>query len=192
MLPGMAAKMTSSEPVFRCDDDLRVVEWNRAAAAVTGIEAADAVGKHCWDAVEGRDDAGRLVCTPSCSTARLARQGWPVECRNLVLRTGAARRRVTIATIVVSDGPGQTILHPVRAAGEPPSARPADGMPRLTRRQLEILGLLAGGNRVREIARRLTISETTVRNHIRALLLELGAHSQLEAVARARELALVA
>jgi DNA-binding NarL/FixJ family response regulator len=67
-----------------------------------------------------------------------------------------------------------------------------EDVPRLTRRQLQILGLLAGGVRAREIALRLTLSETTVRNHIRALLLELGAHSQLEAVARARELALVA
>jgi DNA-binding CsgD family transcriptional regulator len=192
MLPGMRRKLTSAEPVFRCDEELRVVDWNRAAEAVTGIPAEDAVGKHCWDAVGGRDGEGRLVCTPACSVARLARQGWPVECRNLVVGAPAHRRRVTISTIVLSDAGGQTILHPVRASEEPPAAASGHEAPRLTRRQLEILGLLAGGVRVREIADRLTLSETTVRNHVRALLLELGAHSQLEAVARARELALVA
>jgi hypothetical protein len=31
----------------------------------------------------------------------------------------------------------------------------------------------------------------TIRNHVRALLLELGAHSQLEAVAKARSLSLL-
>jgi DNA-binding CsgD family transcriptional regulator len=185
-------KLTSAEPVFRCDDDLRVVDWNRAAAAVTGIDAADAVGRYCWDAVAGRDDEGRLVCTPSCPTARLARQGWPVDCREHVLRTPSGRRRVSISTIVVADSGGKTILHPVRASEEPPAAAPEGEGPRLTRRQREILELLAAGVRVRDIAGRLTISETTVRNHVRALLLELGAHSQLEAVARARELALVA
>jgi DNA-binding NarL/FixJ family response regulator len=51
--------------------------------------------------------------------------------------------------------------------------------------------MLADGVRVSEIASRLTISVTTVRNHVRAILLELDAHSQLEAVARARSLALV-
>jgi DNA-binding NarL/FixJ family response regulator len=34
------------------------------------------------------------------------------------------------------------------------------------------------------------LSETTVRNHIQAILLALGVHSQLEAAARARTLAL--
>jgi DNA-binding NarL/FixJ family response regulator len=87
---------------------------------------------------------------------------------------------------------GQTILHPIRESESRATLPREHDLPRLTRRQLEILGLLAGGVRVRAIAGQLTISETTVRNHIRALLLELGAHSQLEAVARARELALVA
>ena len=63
--------------------------------------------------------------------------------------------------------------------------------PSLTPRQREVLALLAGGVRARQIAARLTLSETTVRNHIRAILVELEAHSQLEAVARARALALV-
>jgi PAS domain S-box-containing protein len=192
MLSAMRTKLTSAEAVFRCGDDQRIVDWNRAAAAVTGIEPADAIGRPCWDVVAGRDDEGRLVCTPDCSTARLAAQGWPVECRNLNLRTRAGRRRVTISTIVIADAGGRTILHPIRETGDRAAPPSEDDLPRLTRRQLEILRLLAGGVRVREIADRLTLSETTVRNHVRALLLELGAHSQLEAVARARELALVA
>ena len=57
----------------------------------------------------------------------------------------------------------------------------------LSSRQREILGLLADGIRVQEIALRLGLSEATVRNHIRGLLQRLGCHSQLEAVARARE-----
>jgi DNA-binding CsgD family transcriptional regulator len=36
------------------------------------------------------------------------------------------------------------------------------------------------------IATRLGIAEGTVRNHIRAVLVELGSHSQLEALAEAR------
>jgi DNA-binding NarL/FixJ family response regulator len=59
-------------------------------------------------------------------------------------------------------------------------------VPRLTPRQHEILGLLAEGKAVKKIARLLGLTETTVRNHVRLLLLALGAHSQLEAVARAR------
>jgi DNA-binding NarL/FixJ family response regulator len=42
------------------------------------------------------------------------------------------------------------------------------------------------GRSTAEIARELTLSETTVRNHVANLLGALGAHSRLEAVAVAR------
>jgi DNA-binding NarL/FixJ family response regulator len=60
-----------------------------------------------------------------------------------------------------------------------------DGGP-LTRRQVEILLLLSGGVTTDEIARRLCLSRTTVRNHVARALGRLGAHSRLEAVALAR------
>lgn len=58
---------------------------------------------------------------------------------------------------------------------------------RLSPRQREVLALISDGVRAREIAARLGLSQTTVRNHIRGLLRRLDCHSQLEAVARARE-----
>lgn len=61
----------------------------------------------------------------------------------------------------------------------------------LSGRQREVLGLLAEGLSARAIAVRLGITETTTRNHIHALLQRLGCHSQLEAVARARQLHLL-
>lgn len=61
----------------------------------------------------------------------------------------------------------------------------------LSRRQREVLELLANGIPAREIAARLGLAETTVRNHIRHLLRKLGCHSQLEAVAVAYRLDLL-
>ncbi len=57
---------------------------------------------------------------------------------------------------------------------------------RLTRRQLEILRLVADGVSTGQIAGRLYLSRATVRNHVAAALRALGAHSRLEAVAVAR------
>jgi DNA-binding NarL/FixJ family response regulator len=57
----------------------------------------------------------------------------------------------------------------------------------LSRRQHEVLVLLGAGLGARAIAARLGIRETTARNHIHRLLQRLGCHSQLQAVARARE-----
>jgi PAS domain S-box-containing protein len=58
--------------------------------------------------------------------------------------------------------------------------------PSLTPRQSEILRLLEHGQSTEQIATALHLSQETVRNHIRRLLRALGAHSRLEAVARAR------
>jgi DNA-binding CsgD family transcriptional regulator len=52
----------------------------------------------------------------------------------------------------------------------------------LSLRETEILEELAAGHRTREIAERLGISPTTVRNHVRKVLKKLGVHRRLEAV----------
>ena len=62
---------------------------------------------------------------------------------------------------------------------------------RLTTREKEVLRLMAEGMASRDIASKLGISYTTVRTHIRSLGSKLGVHSKLEAIIKARELALV-
>jgi DNA-binding NarL/FixJ family response regulator len=62
---------------------------------------------------------------------------------------------------------------------------------KLTVREKEVLRLMAEGTSSRDIAGRLGISYTTVRTHIRSLGSKLGVHSKLEAIVKARELALV-
>jgi DNA-binding NarL/FixJ family response regulator len=61
----------------------------------------------------------------------------------------------------------------------------------LTRRELEVLSLLANGFSPPAIAADLVISIYTARGHVKSVLRKLGAHSQLEAVAMARKLRLV-
>ncbi len=56
---------------------------------------------------------------------------------------------------------------------------------RLTPRELEVLGLLSEGIAGSTIAKRLNISNTTVRNHIQHIQSKLGVHSKTEAVAYA-------
>jgi len=58
----------------------------------------------------------------------------------------------------------------------------------LTEREIEVLGLLAGGLTAREAAKRLFVSFNTVHSHIRTIYRKLGVGSRQEAVGRAREL----
>jgi DNA-binding NarL/FixJ family response regulator len=53
----------------------------------------------------------------------------------------------------------------------------------LTSREREVLELLAGGMRPKQIARELVISPKTVASHIQRMLAKLGVHSRAEAVA---------
>jgi len=183
-------QIRSGTAVFRTDPYGWIADWNPAAERLTGMPAKEAVGRPCWDVIAGRDDAGALLCHPGCSTARLAREGWPVRSVTANVRTRGGARRVTVSTIVVQNGGEEPIvLHTLHDAAETSAPAAEDGQPELTPRQREILGLLAQGVRARQIAVHLRLSETTVRNHIQAILLALGVHSQLEAVARARELA---
>ena len=60
----------------------------------------------------------------------------------------------------------------------------------LTRREREVLDLLAGGLSNRDIAGRLGISENTVKNHLARVLEKLQARSRMEAVIRGVQLGL--
>ena len=79
--------------------------------------------------------------------------------------------------------PGVTVPGAQQATGA--DQRGTSRPPHLTRRQLEVLLLLAEGKKSREIAEELCISVHTVRTHIQGVLRTLGAANRLEAVSRA-------
>jgi DNA-binding NarL/FixJ family response regulator len=63
--------------------------------------------------------------------------------------------------------------------------------PPLTRRELEVLGLLAEGNDQETIAARLVISPKTVASHLQRVMAKLGVHSRVHAVARAYQMGII-
>jgi two-component system, NarL family, response regulator YdfI len=82
---------------------------------------------------------------------------------------------------------GLLVLHPSHAnEGLPASSAPPRALDELaeslTRRELEVLQMLAAGLSNKEIAARLTISEHTVKFHVASILGKLGAGSRTEAV----------
>jgi DNA-binding CsgD family transcriptional regulator len=93
------------------------------------------------------------------------------------------RERLTRALARFSPG-----LHAVTPPAAPVGAAPSTkngAAARLTPREREILGWMAGGLQNKEIAQKLDLSLATVRNHIHNTLEKLEVHSKLEAVSLA-------
>jgi two-component system, NarL family, nitrate/nitrite response regulator NarL len=84
---------------------------------------------------------------------------------------------------------GELLARLDRAVRRAPAA---GGDSPLTRRELEVLRLLAAGRRQPEIARELVISQKTVGTHIEHILGKLGVHSRAQAVAMAYRDGLIA
>jgi PAS domain S-box-containing protein len=124
---------------------------------------------------------------------RVAETGVPADFET-VFRDSSGRTVATrvqyLPLIAAGAVVGLVVLaYDVRAASVPPDDCPSEL--HLTPRQLEVLSLVAGALTTEEIAQRLSLSTETVRNHIRALLAELHAHSRLQAVVAAERLGLL-
>jgi DNA-binding NarL/FixJ family response regulator len=106
------------------------------------------------------------------------------------LLKGAPREEIFKAIRVASQG--GSLLQPVVASrllhqmAEPPASPPT-----FTRRELEVLHLLAEGKTNKEIAAALVITARTVKFHISSILRKLEATNRTEALASAARLGLI-
>jgi DNA-binding NarL/FixJ family response regulator len=104
------------------------------------------------------------------------------------LLKGAGREEIVRAVLTVADGDavygGAVALRVVESLTGTHSRTPL--FPELTAREREVLELLAAGLPTSQIARRLTLSDKTVRNHVSAVLTKLQVPDRAAAVTRAR------
>ncbi len=197
--------------VFAVDPDERIVFWNPACEQLLGIPAREALGRPCGAVLQGTDPWGKPLCRPDCDVARLSRGGKPPETFPVKIRDGRGKDlRLSVSIVLVPSRWKDlwTVVHLLHR-GEAPEfpdsveralprkprarrtrARDADrsspaSLASLTPRELEILRLLSEGLPASVLSQRLSISLTTVRNHIQRLLSKLKVHSQMEAVAYA-------
>ena len=198
----------ASDGVFAVDHGGRVVFWNWEAERIFGIDEGAALDRHCDDIVRGYEVSGGVLCQPDCRVLGCSRRGHAAETYDLV-RTGTTgaqqwlnvsivvlrgrRRSSTITVHLVRDVTGSRRVEE-RAAGVLAALRTPDtdeALPPITRREAEVLRLLACGASNKTIADTLGISPTTVRNHVEHLLAKLGVHSKLEAVVYAARSGLI-
>jgi PAS domain S-box-containing protein len=192
----------SGDGVFAVGPEGRVVLWNRAAETILGWSAREVMGRPCCDVFVGVDDHGNRLCYKGCHVMSLVKLGEPVQHFDMQTRTKAGRPVWLDISILEapSNGPGgalaihlfrdvtttRELLRLVHERLQAPSA-PPDEATMLTRRELEVLRLMAGGANTKALAERLHVSPATVRNHAQNIFTKLGVHSRLEAVAYATQ-----
>lgn len=96
----------------------------------------------------------------------------------------------TRETVVVKEVP-VPVESPVRSAGQFVLNAARQEQLGITRRELEVLELMAAGLSNREIAERLYVSENTVKTHSGRVLEKLNARRRTQAVQRAKEAGLL-
>jgi PAS domain S-box-containing protein len=216
-LPAALASLTrvlTADAVFVVDPEYRVAHWDVGAESLTGFLAEEMVGKPCYEVLSGEGEDGTPFGVHAHSAVRLAWAGRPYPGYDArVFTRSGGERWIAVSNLAVETEEGPYLIglmrdaqaahetlemarHLIRLSRQdhPPEegvGRERRDAPMLTPRQREVLGLLASGKSAGEIGRDLFLSQATVRNHIRALLQALGAHSQLEALARAREVGLL-
>ena len=200
----------TGDAVYVVDPDYRIVHWDSRMESLTGALAQEALGQPCYDAVMGKREDGGPFCAHGCSVMHLAQAHRPVSSFEMRIKTRSGDRRwMNVSNLTVETEEGPYLGHLLRdfqgthdalemARGliqlsskeEAPAPKRKD-IPALTPRQLEVLQLLSEGKSVKEIGKKLYLSEATIRNHVRSLLQTLGAHSQLEVLAKAREMGIL-
>lgn len=208
------ALKVAADGAFVVDDELQILFWNKSAENILGFKDSEVVGQFCYHVLHSSDEDNQLICMALCPVSKLAFKSKPIPNYDIQTRTSQGDNRwlnMSILTVDMErDRHKKLIVHLFRDLTDkkkdeiffhkiletaqryhktplnaPVQKDPSDLHRILTKRQREVLILLARGFSTQEIAEKLSISRNTTRNHIQHILQILQVHSRLEAVSYA-------
>ncbi|MCU1352724.1 MAG: response regulator transcription factor [Acidimicrobiales bacterium] len=151
-----------------------VVLMDYALPDVDGVTAAAQIAQE-------RPATSVVVLTASGDDERLALRAMAAGCSGFLGKNGSVND--LLATVRAAHA-GEAVIAPSMLARLVPRldrgyAHVGDS---LSRRELEVIAVMAKGGSATQIADDLTISRNTARKHVQNVIHKLGAHSKLEAV----------
>ena len=197
----------TADGVFAVDEDQRIVHWNEGAENILGYSAKDMLGRFCFEVMKSVDESSKEVCYLGCPVIDCAKRGYTTPGRDVKVKAkdgtyqwlsmmhtyvrGKNRHLAALVHIFRDITQGmeairalERISREVSPYSSPATAKaPEIHHDELTEREKQVVTMLAQGEGTSDIAKKLTISNTTARNHIQSVLVKLNVHTRLEAVA---------
>ena len=199
---------------FAIDSNQRIIYWDPGCEELLGHSEQWVLGRPCCDVLNWcKPTSDNAFCQRNCYVSQMCDGGVegkksflvkakdknnqplalsvsiilvPATCKNNWHVMHLLHRTVFPDVLTAMETSSRKTPPRSSAAGFNNSAILADkNASRLTPRELEVLGLLSEGITGATIAKRLNISNTTVRNHVQHIQSKLGVHSKTEAVAYA-------
>ena len=162
--------------------------------AVVNARLPDGCGAEITRAVLKKNPDAHILIATDVSEENTVMQSVQAGADGYILVTDDAPRIADSLKVMAAGGSPVSPLiarSVLRALHSRNTAAPAPASDILSRRELDIMGLLAKGLTLTAIAEILSISEHTVTTHVKKIYKKLNVHSRGEAVYEARQLHLI-
>jgi DNA-binding NarL/FixJ family response regulator len=160
-------------------EGLELIERLEPDVSLVDIRLGEESGIDLTRRLLENDSERRVVLYTGSSDVELLVSGLDSGARGYALKEGTPSELTGALRTVARGG---TYVDP-RLRPELPSGRATRRMPSLSRREREIMDLLAQGLTGEDVAERLVLSSETVKTHIRNAMGKLEAHTRAHAVA---------
>jgi len=195
--------LKSKSGIFVIDAERKITFWSESAEKILGFSEAEVLNSKCYVTLckfFGSNGICSENCHPVANSIRnrvsnefevtwANKKGKKGKYKVSTLFSKSGKKSTEIVhvfTDITNESPINDYINSVDLELEIPVY-----VEKLTKRENESLKLLGTGISIKEIAKIMTISQVTARNHIFSVMNKLGAKTQLQAVIKAAKLKLL-